>query len=139
MLCHFVAVPLPYLQLLLVLQCLKFDLVVFPDESAQYRYSSLIEIPSIFSSKVRDQLTGEITGMEMPEINSGQNILVIDDIADGARTPIEVAKLISEYNPNYLGLYVSHGIFSKGTKIVYEAGYNEIYTREGIDLSNPFN
>lgn len=117
----------------------NIDLVVFPDESAQHRYSCLIEIPSVFASKVREQLTGEITGMEMPEITSGRNVLVVDDIIDGGATPISVASVIMKYKPSILIGFFSHGIFSKGTKIVYDAGYNEIYTKDGMDLSNPFN
>jgi ribose-phosphate pyrophosphokinase len=110
----------------------NINLVVFPDASAKLRYEDLIDIPSVAVTKVRDQLTGAITHVEMPEIKSGQNILVVDDLCDGGFTFTEVAKLINPHSPNFLALYVSHGIFSKGTQIIYNAGYNEIYTKDGL-------
>lgn len=111
------------------------NFIVFPDESATHRYSPLISLPNIFIEKIRDQATGEITNMEMPDIPVGANILVIDDLSDGAKSHIEAAKLILTKNPNKLCLYVSHGLFTKGVKIVHEGGYNSIYTKDGL-LSN---
>lgn len=106
--------------------------VVFPDESAQKRYSSLISTPYIFIEKERDQMTGNIIGMKMPDIPEGKNILVVDDLADGGFTFIQCAGLINKYNPNKLILYVSHALFSKGTRVIHEAGYSKIYDKNGV-------
>lgn len=85
----------------------------------------------VAAAKVRDQLTGEITGLSMPDIESGLSILVVDDICDGGRTFTELASLIKKYEPKKLVLYVSHGIFSKGIECILESGYDAIYTKSG--------
>ena len=107
------------------------DFVVFPDKGAAARYGGLIDLPHVAADKVREPLTGEITGISVPEIKNGLNILVADDIADGAKTMIELAKIIGPAS-NKLILYVSHGLFTKGTKIVYDSGYENIYTKDGL-------
>lgn len=129
---------LPYDQIHKIIEEEKIDLVIFPDEGASKRYPDLqlSEISSVSADKVRDQLTGEIVGLSMPDIKEGLNVLVIDDIADGAKTFLVLAELINKYNPAKLILYVSHGIFSKGTQIVIDAGYAKIYTKDGLLISN---
>lgn len=110
----------------------SINFIVFPDKGAAKRYLDLIgNIPFVSISKIREPLTGEITGLTMPDIPSAQNILVIDDLSDGARSHIEACKLINTFGPNKVVLYVSHGLFTKGTQIVYEAGYSAIYTKDG--------
>lgn len=107
------------------------NFVVLPDKTAALRYGGLIDLPHVAADKVREPLTGEITGISVPEIKNGLNILVADDIADGAKTMIELAKIIGPAS-NKLILYVSHGLFTKGTKIVYDSGYENIYTKDGL-------
>lgn len=106
--------------------------IVYPDKGAHSRYSHLSALESCFADKVRDQLTGQITGMTMDPIPESRNILVIDDICDGGATPIGLAKEIMKYNPSLLIGYFSHGIFSKGTKVLFDANFNFIYTKDGI-------
>ena len=72
----------------------------------------------IIASKHRDVKTGNITHTNVP-LNNGEHtnnvFLIFDDICDGGRTFIEIAKVIKNIRPNselYLG--VTHGIFSKG-------------------------
>jgi len=78
-----------------------------------------IESPDFVFSKKRDQHTGNIVGLEcvtFPEtVQSELPIVVIDDICDGGRTFIEIAKELRDMGySNELRLFVSHGIFSKG-------------------------
>ena len=75
----------------------------------------------VTASKVRDLTTGKILHTELPRIDShrGKNFVIIDDICDGGRTFIEVAKAIREQRPRDLFgdkiyLIVTHGIFSAG-------------------------
>lgn len=110
----------------------SIDTIVFPDAGAASRYSHLSDKEIVSASKTRDQLTGQITGMTLPEF-SGQRILVWDDICDGGRTFVELAKLLGPRE--FIMLYVSHGIFSKGTDCLLEAGYNAIWTKEGLVAS----
>jgi len=76
----------------------------------------------ITASKVRDLTTGQILYTDVPlvNINSDPTVFVIvDDICDGGRTFIEVAKAIRKNRPtpiyqDKIFLVVSHGIFSNG-------------------------
>jgi len=106
------------------------SLVIFPDKGAANRYGNLCKIPFVSAQKVRDQLTGDITSFSIPEIKTPQNVLVWDDLCDGGRTFVEVAKCIPINMAPQLILYVSHGIFSKGTDLLLNL-YNRVYTRLG--------
>lgn len=91
-----------------------------------YSASGIANNKVIEAGKVRDVSTGEIVsscilqGPPADEIQ-GHKILVVDDICDGGRTFIELAKVLNaEYPGIELELYVTHGIFSKGKEILYE-------------------
>ncbi len=76
----------------------------------------------VTASKVRDLSTGKILHTEIPSIQHdiSKNFVIIDDICDGGRTFIEVAKAIREKRPRHIFaddkiyLIVTHGIFSSG-------------------------
>lgn len=97
----------------------KMYCVVFPDEGAVKKYQ---EYPMPFFKKKRNQLTGEITGLEFSinekrrkEMDCYEVIYIIDDLVDGGKTFIECGKVLKELFPKIeLRLCVSHGIFSKG-------------------------
>ena len=85
----------------------------------------------IIASKHRDISTGEITHTNVP-LNDGEHtnnrFLIVDDICDGGRTFIEIAKVIKSMRPDSkIYLYVTHGIFSKG---MYELSkyFNAIFS-----------
>ena len=124
---------LPYKEVNQIISDEKIDLLIYPDKGASLRYPQLSKKHLYCSAdKVRDQSTGEITGITVPSLTIGSSILVVDDLADGSKTFIELSKVIKQYNPVKLILYVSHGIFSKGTKIVFDAGYDKIFTKDGL-------
>jgi ribose-phosphate pyrophosphokinase len=106
------------------------DIVVFPDEGAQERYKDLLlsGVVVISAMKLRDRSTGKIITTAMPELPPGQSVLMVDDICDGGATFISLAKLMPDRE---ISLYVSHGIFSKGTAILREAGIKRIFTKDG--------
>jgi ribose-phosphate pyrophosphokinase len=106
------------------------DLILFPDKGAGARYSQLSAKESIVADKTREESTGKITGIDVPDICPGKNILVCDDLCDGGRTFIEVAKAAERYSPHKMILYVSHGIFSQGLEAL-GSYYGQIYTRRG--------
>ena len=78
----------------------------------------------IIASKHRDLKTGKITHTDVPGLDNcspDSNFIIIDDICDGGRTFIEIAKAIQshvwphdEYFRGKIYLIVSHGIFSGG-------------------------
>lgn len=84
-----------------------------------------------FGLKQRDVKTGKIlsTGIygNIHAIH-GSNCLIIDDICDGGATFIALAKVLKEKGAKKIGLYVTHGIFSKGKDVLVEAGISDIFT-----------
>ena len=83
----------------------------------------------IRADKLRNLSTGQILEtIVYADDLKGKNVVIADDIAKGSATFIELAKVLKTKNCGKIILYVTHGIFSKGTKIVYEGGIDEIYT-----------
>lgn len=73
------------------------------------------DIDIISFDKVRDPNTGAITGLTLnEEVPTNDSYLIVDDICDGGRTFIEVAKILRDKGAKQIDLYVTHGIFSKG-------------------------
>lgn len=105
------------------------DLIVFPDKGAMERYKDIFgifELDTLFFEKVRDQQTGNITSLRpSKEIPPHNTALVIDDICDGGRTFVEVAKFLGK---SVKHLYVSHGLFSaeNGVQKLHDAGYKSV-------------
>lgn len=72
----------------------------------------------LIASKHRDIVTGKILSTNVP-LNAGEhthnNFLIVDDICDGGRTFIEIAKAIHQMRPDAkVSLAITHGIFSAG-------------------------
>lgn len=113
----------------------KVNKVCFPDQGAHTRYRRFFhfELGIFVCEKVREQLTGEILETKLPEyvlIKENDHVLIIDDICDGGRTFVEVAKVIREKQPKVkISLFVTHGIFSKGKQL---EGIDEIYTTNSL-------
>lgn len=104
------------------------DLLVFPDKGAADRYRYEYKIDAIMAVKERDQMTGEIKAMRLLDAHkvNGRNAMMVDDICDGGRTFIELAKLLKAAGAISIDLFVTHGIFSKGMKVLYDAGIRHI-------------
>lgn len=88
--------------------------ILLPDKGAA-RYG--IEAPTC--EKIRDPKTGRLSGFTVPSLDSfadKESILIIDDICDGGGTFIGIAEELRKAGwKKPLFLWVSHGIFSKGT------------------------
>jgi ribose-phosphate pyrophosphokinase len=85
-------------------------------------------MPFIQAEKIRDPNTGAITSTKVNiEKHVGdKNFLIMDDICDGGRTFIELAKVLRPLTTGKIMLYVTHGIFSAGLEVFL--GYiDEIY------------
>lgn len=102
---------------------------VFPDKGAALRYGA--KLVDVVCDKIREPLTGAITGISISGTIINGSYLIIDDICDGGRTFIEVAKKLYEAGAKEVHLYVSHGIFSKGLDVLHDAGIKRIFTRNG--------
>ncbi len=96
--------------------------LISPDAGAEkktYRlakklHKTKIPVDVITASKKRDTQTGNITETNLYGNVKGRNVIIIDDICDGGRTFIELAKTLKEEGAEDIYLYVTHGIFSKG-------------------------
>ncbi len=76
-----------------------------------------LDLPVIQCDKTRDVGTGKITGFKILDGDpSGYHCLMIDDIADGARTFVGLAEIIKAAGCTHQSLYVTHGIFSQGVE-----------------------
>jgi ribose-phosphate pyrophosphokinase len=108
--------------------------ICFPDAGAQTRYPFLSSPDNIVITKVRNQSTGEITGLTInnPTKVRGARVLIVDDLCDGGRTFVEASKILYANGARAVSLYVSHGIFSKGLEVLHQSGINKIYTKEGL-------
>jgi ribose-phosphate pyrophosphokinase len=86
-------------------------------------------LPVVEAGKQRDVTTGNIvaTTIDSAAVMCYNTFFVVDDICDGGRTFIELAKVIKEANPlAKLVLCVTHGIFSKGKEVLNEV-YDEVW------------
>lgn len=94
-----------------------------PDAGAEKKTRTLakalhdkgIEAPALFASKERDVRTGDILKTIIPADVAGKNFLIADDICDGGMTFILLSKELKAHGAKDIYLYVTHGIFSKGT------------------------
>jgi ribose-phosphate pyrophosphokinase len=103
-------------------------ILVCPDAGALkkiYKCSERMNgLPVVRADKMRDTKTGQITGTTIvnpKDIEYGKDLIIIDDICDGGRTFIDLAKELKAHminqKANRIFLYVTHGIFSKGLEV----------------------
>ena len=95
--------------------------LVSPDAGA---YKKIFDVAQKFginkiitATKVRDIKTGKILHTEIPTLDQHEDLkyVIVDDICDGGRTFIELAKVIHGSRPTAkVYLVVTHGIFSNG-------------------------
>jgi len=95
--------------------------LVSPDAGA---YKKIFDVAQKFginkiitATKVRDVRTGKILHTEIPTLDQHEDLqyVIIDDICDGGRTFLELAKAIHDSRPTAkVYLVVTHGIFSNG-------------------------
>ncbi len=102
--------------------------LVIPDAGATHRDEDMnIELGGyqlIQCLKVRDPATGKLTGFKVLGRNDlPPKVLIVDDLCDGGGTFAGLADKLHQYGVKWVGLYVTHGVFSKG------------YSIEGIDHS----
>jgi len=106
-----------------------YDGVIAPDKGAVERAKVAAEVMGVdyvCASKTRDVSNGKITGFEVPTLEAGAHYLVVDDICDGGGTFMGLGDRIIEQGAS-ADLFVTHGIFSKGTRAL-QGYYNNIYT-----------
>jgi ribose-phosphate pyrophosphokinase len=126
--------------------------LVSPDAGA---YKKIFDVAAHFNidnlitaTKVRDIKTGKIIHTEVPNIDESKNLnyVIVDDICDGGRTFIEIAKAIKEKDENAkIYLIVTHGIFSNSfyelsklfEKVYSTNSYSDIDVESHSDYTVP--
>lgn len=99
----------------------KEIILISPDSGANKKSNKLFTDTFIFSKlvkcdKVRNTHNGALTGFEVfAEDLEGKACIIVDDICDGGRTFIGIAKELKKKNAGDIYLFVAHGIFSYGT------------------------
>jgi ribose-phosphate pyrophosphokinase len=124
--------------------------LVSPDAGA---YKKIFDVAQKFkinriitATKVRDIGTGKILHTEIPVLDQHEDLkyVIVDDICDGGRTFIELAKAIHDSRPTAeVYLIVTHGIFSnsfyelsKHIKKVYSSNsYSDIDSEHHSDYT----
>jgi ribose-phosphate pyrophosphokinase len=103
--------------------------ILLPDEgAARYGLKGALQC-----TKHRDSKTGKLSGFSVPsreKFGEAHNVLIVDDICDGGGTFLGIAEKLEDYGLD-LYLYVSHGIFSKGTDELRER-FNWIFTSDSF-------
>ena len=109
--------------------------IVAPDNGANKKceeFAKRVGAAGVITfSKTREMSTGEITSLKPnQEINPNGNYLVLDDLCDGGRTFIELAKYFSKTDCR-VELAITHGIFSYGVEIV-ASEFDHVYTTDSF-------
>ena len=142
------AVNVPQVELVAKCDLLEAELVsgnltlVSPDAGAAKKTLKIAEtfnpqIEVIQAHKVRNLKTGQIEATEVQGDVSGKNILIADDICDGGRTFVELAKVLKAKGAAEVSLFITHGIFSKGLT-VFEGLIDAIYTTDSFRPATEF-
>jgi len=126
--------------------------LVSPDAGA---YKKIFDVAKKFgidnvvtANKVRDMKTGKILSTEIPNLpgstgdsnsaNDGMKYVIVDDICDGGRTFIELAKAIKKERISAkIYLVVTHGIFSAGLKELNQHFEGIFTTNSYSDMNDP--
>ncbi len=125
----------------------QFDkyVLVSPDAGAMkkiYNVAEKVEAKSIIiASKHREIATGKIlsTEVHIADEDLEKDLIIIDDICDGGRTFIELAKALREQGATgRIYLVVTHGIFSAGFDELKKYFHNIFTTNSIKDIDDPF-
>lgn len=117
---------------------LKDMVLVSPDAGA---FKKIFDVAKRFNieniitaTKVRDIKTGDILHTDVPNIDqiNKKTYVIVDDICDGGRTFIEIAKTIHNVRPTAkIYLIVTHGIFSAGLYYLKEH-FERVYSTNSV-------
>lgn len=117
---------------------IKYQLLL-PDAGAKERYSYISNNECITCSKVRDLATGKITEIKIdnPENITDKPILILDDLCDGGRTFVEIAKAVRTIKPNIeLNIFIKHMVNPKGIENLSKAFDHVWFTNSYKDWQN---
>jgi len=111
----------------------KFDVLIAPDKGALSKIYNFDHTHNISSTSIvclsKTRKDGNIVYEDYTYDTIKGDVCIVDDIADGGLTFLMLAEMIKRTQPNItsLSLYVTHGLFSKGTVQLLSL-YDKIYT-----------
>jgi ribose-phosphate pyrophosphokinase len=98
-----------------------WDCVLSVDKGSRKKAAKIAEylnVPVYNCEKERDISTGRIIKSELPDVDfSGKNVLIPDDLSDGAGSFVGLASQLKEAGAKRVDLYVTHAIFAKGLDV----------------------
>lgn len=116
--------------------------IIAPDAGAKARAQDFADhitndggntghVEVIQCTKRREFASGNFIGFGMPPLPPAKGYLIVDDICDGGGTFNLLAEQFDKVAPKdaRLGLWVSHGIFSKGVRAIHPR-IEQIYTTD---------
>ncbi len=108
-----------------------------PDAGANKRVSDLAGHYGhgyfVRGDKLRDLATGKIKEcvvVNPKEEVEGRTVIIVDDLSDAGGTFIGLAKALKAKGAAKVELYVTHGIWSKGTEILLEGGIDRLWSTD---------
>ena len=119
----------------------NYKYVVAPDEGSSkkaklfarelrvYHNEEIIEVQAL---KLRDKVGKIIDTQVLHDNFEGADVLMVDDICDGGGTFNALADVLLKLNAGRIGLYVTHGIFSRGIQVLNDAGIVDVYTTDSF-------
>lgn len=115
--------------------------VVSPDAGAEKKARAFVQnskgtLRLVCATKRRNTATGDIIQTDLPYDLNGEDCLIVDDICDGGRTFIELAKVLREKGAGKIYLYVTHGIFSQGMEVFHGLIDKIYYTNSLLQNKN---
>lgn len=109
---------------------LEDAILVAPDSGAlkkTMKTAYQLSMDMVRADKNRDVKTGQITETVVYTDHVGdRDFLIVDDICDGGRTFIELAKVLRTKTTGKIYLYVTHGIFANGLE-VFDGIIDKVY------------
>lgn len=126
-----------------------YDTILIPDAGAAKKTFSYYFPDKEFAAKLnfvqclkkRDTVTGKLSGFRVVDLihGDGAKCLIVDDICDAGGTFLGLAEVVRKFPQKShgeepiakLGLFVTHGIFSKGVDTLL-GSFDEIYTTNSV-------
>ena len=115
-----------------------FDVLIAPDKGAENKAKEHEQVQKgaelICLSKTR--VDSKVVYVDYAYDTIKGNICVVDDLVDGGFTFLSLAEMLKRTQPNItsLNLYVTHGLFSKGTNELKKF-YDRIYVHNLMNKS----
>jgi ribose-phosphate pyrophosphokinase len=111
----------------------EYSAVISPDAGAEKRaarFAKALKLPLVHAWKTRSVTDGSISGFGFEPFTATGKVLVVDDICDGGGTFLGLGAKLAESGIK-ADLFVTHGIFSKGTKALTKM-FENVYTTDSI-------